>query len=354
MAGGLLLNVLMKLAFHRARPVFDDPLLTLSTYSFPSGHVAGSTILYGLVVVWVFGHTRRRSRRLLAVAGAFAAIGLVAFSRMYLGVHYLSDVSAAFAEGVAWLALCLSAFAAFWREAPTVAARPGPRRRRERRHEAGTIAVIVNAGSGCRPRPRRRRPAASGVRAGGPAGRDRAGPRRRGDRRRRDCGASPDAPTSSSPEAATARISSVGAALVDTGVALGVLPLGTLNHFAKDLGIPLDLEQAVDRIVHGRPLRIDVGEVNGHVFLNNSSLGLYPDIVRERVRQQRRLGRSKWMAMAWASLAALRRYTFMKVRLSDGRRWKARGARRSSSSATTSTGWKASRSANAPACRTAD
>ncbi len=114
-------------------------------------------------------------------------------------------------------------------------------------------------------------------------------------------------------------LSSVGAALVDSEVALGVLPLGTLNHFAKDLGIPLDLEQAVHRIVHGQPLRIDVGEVNGHVFLNNSSLGLYPDIVRERVRQQRRLGRSKWMAMAWASLAALRRYTFMKVRLTvDG------------------------------------
>ncbi len=127
MAGGLLLNVLMKLAFHRARPVFEEPLLTLTTYSFPSGHVAGSTILYGLAVAWVFGHTRRGSWRLIAVAAAFAAIVLVAFSRMYLGVHYLSDVAAAFAEGVAWLALCLSAFAAFWREAPTVAgAGPSP------------------------------------------------------------------------------------------------------------------------------------------------------------------------------------------------------------------------------------
>ncbi len=114
-------------------------------------------------------------------------------------------------------------------------------------------------------------------------------------------------------------LSSVGAALVDSTVALGVLPLGTLNHFAKDLGIPLDVEDAVEMIVHGRPQRIDVGEVNGHIFLNNSSLGLYPDIVRERVRQQRRLGRSKWVAAAWATLAALRRYTFLKVRLTvDG------------------------------------
>ena len=120
-AGGLLLNVLMKLAFHRARPVFDDPLLTLATYSFPSGHVAGSTILYGLGVAWVFARTPRIGRRVLAVVGALAMIGLVAFSRMYLGVHYLSDVGAAFFEGVAWLALCLSALAAYWHRGPNAA-----------------------------------------------------------------------------------------------------------------------------------------------------------------------------------------------------------------------------------------
>ena len=65
-AGGLTLNVLMKLAFHRARPVLDDPLLTLSSYSFPSGHVAGSTLMYGLFVAWTFARTRRplvRARR---------------------------------------------------------------------------------------------------------------------------------------------------------------------------------------------------------------------------------------------------------------------------------------------------
>ena len=116
--GGLLLNVLMKLAFHRARPVLDHPLLTLSSYSFPSGHVAGSTLMYGLLVVWVFTRTRRAALRVVAVLAAAAAIALVAFSRMYLGVHYLSDVAAAFAEGVAWLALCLSALTAFWGRSP--------------------------------------------------------------------------------------------------------------------------------------------------------------------------------------------------------------------------------------------
>jgi len=116
--GGLALNALMKLAFQRARPAFDDPLLTLATYSFPSGHVAGSTIFYGLLVAAVFARTKRPQRRALAIVGAALAIALVAFSRMLLGVHYLSDVVAAFAEGVAWLALCAGVLGALWREAP--------------------------------------------------------------------------------------------------------------------------------------------------------------------------------------------------------------------------------------------
>jgi diacylglycerol kinase family enzyme len=114
-------------------------------------------------------------------------------------------------------------------------------------------------------------------------------------------------------------VSSVAAALVDTGIALGVLPLGTLNHFAKDLGVPLELADAVAVLSEGREDRVDVGEVNGRIFINNSSLGLYPDIVRDRERQRRRLGRGKWPALVWATIAALRRYPFLAVRLSiDG------------------------------------
>jgi undecaprenyl-diphosphatase len=116
--GGLAANALLKLAFHRARPTFDDPLLTLATYSFPSGHVAGSTIFYGLVVAAVFARTASARWRALAVVGALLAVALVAFSRMLLGAHYLSDVVAAFAEGVAWLAISGGALAAFWRESP--------------------------------------------------------------------------------------------------------------------------------------------------------------------------------------------------------------------------------------------
>lgn len=109
MAGGMTLNVLMKLAFHRARPVLEHPLLTLSSYSFPSGHVAASTLFYGLCVAGVYTRTRRPLWRGLALLVSIVAVSLVALSRMYLGVHYLSDVMAAAVEGCAWLAVCITA-----------------------------------------------------------------------------------------------------------------------------------------------------------------------------------------------------------------------------------------------------
>jgi len=113
-------------------------------------------------------------------------------------------------------------------------------------------------------------------------------------------------------------VNAVASALVGSAVTFAVLPLGTLNHFAKDLGIPLALDAAIANIATGTPRRVDVGDVNGRIFLNNSSLGLYPDIVRDREKQQRRLGRGKWLAFCWASLAALRRYPFLSIRLTVG------------------------------------
>jgi len=112
-AGVLVLNVLLKLAFQRARPVFDDPVITLETYSFPSGHVAASTVFYGLVAAWAFRHVRGAWGRIGTAALAFAALVLVAFSRMLLGVHYLTDTIGACAEGAAWLAVCFGARSAW-------------------------------------------------------------------------------------------------------------------------------------------------------------------------------------------------------------------------------------------------
>ena len=113
-------------------------------------------------------------------------------------------------------------------------------------------------------------------------------------------------------------INSVASVLVGTPITLGVVPLGTFNHFAKDLRLALDLEGAVRTIAGGHVVRVDVGEVNDHIFLNNSSVGLYSSFVRLRKRQEKRLGRGKWHAMWWAMLTLLRRNPFLDVRLRVG------------------------------------
>jgi len=112
-------------------------------------------------------------------------------------------------------------------------------------------------------------------------------------------------------------VNAVASALVGSDVALGVLPLGTLNHFARDVGIPTDLQQALKVIMAGDSIRADVGEVNGHIFLNNSSLGVYPRMVRER-EYLRRSGWGKWPAALMASVAVLRFYPRFRVRVDAG------------------------------------
>jgi YegS/Rv2252/BmrU family lipid kinase len=112
-------------------------------------------------------------------------------------------------------------------------------------------------------------------------------------------------------------INTVGSALAGTETALGVLPTGTLNHFARDLGIPLELEQAARVIAKGQTTRVDVAEVNGRVFLNNSSLGLYPTLVREREKLMKR-GIPKTLALCAAASIALWRFPNTAVRVTAG------------------------------------
>ena len=107
-AGGLLLNVALKHAYERARPSFEEPILTLHTYSFPSGHTAGATVFYGVLAAFLVSRTSRHRWRAAWVAIAIVAIALVAFSRIYLGAHYLSDVLAAACSSTAWLVLSLA------------------------------------------------------------------------------------------------------------------------------------------------------------------------------------------------------------------------------------------------------
>ncbi|WP_027062415.1 diacylglycerol/lipid kinase family protein [Mesorhizobium loti] len=92
-------------------------------------------------------------------------------------------------------------------------------------------------------------------------------------------------------------LGSAASALAGTKVALGVLPLGTLNHFAKDLGLPIELDAAMDGIAANKPVAVDVAEVNGRVFLNNSSIGIYPFFVAKRSAEQDRRGLGKLAAI---------------------------------------------------------
>lgn len=121
--GGILLNWLLKLAFQRERPLLDDPIFSFTGYSFPSGHTMTATVLYGALAALLVSQTARWPHRLLVVLAAGLVIALVGFSRIYLGAHYLSDVLAAIAEGLAWLSLCLTGVYYFWRERNRAASR---------------------------------------------------------------------------------------------------------------------------------------------------------------------------------------------------------------------------------------
>lgn len=115
-------------------------------------------------------------------------------------------------------------------------------------------------------------------------------------------------------------LSTVAGVLAGSGVALGILPLGTLNHFAKDAGIPLGLAAAVETVCRGRVTKVDVGRVNGRVFINNSSLGLYPEVVDKRDELRRQAGHGqlrhgKWPASVWAAFWVFRRFLFLRVRI---------------------------------------
>lgn len=109
-------------------------------------------------------------------------------------------------------------------------------------------------------------------------------------------------------------VSAVANGLAGRDTPMGILPLGTLNHFAKDAGVPLDLEPALDAVFGGRTGAFDAGEVNGHIFLNNASLGLYPLIVRLRQQHVTR-GPAKWVVAVWATLREVRANRQIRVRL---------------------------------------
>ncbi len=103
--GAQVLSTGMKLGFQRERPFFPDPLSTESTYSFPSGHSLVSLAVFGSIALVLARRLRSRDVRVLFLGGAGLLVAAIGFSRLYLGVHFLTDVLAGFAAGTAWLAL---------------------------------------------------------------------------------------------------------------------------------------------------------------------------------------------------------------------------------------------------------
>ena len=108
LAGGSMLDTALKRVFHRPRPTWDMPLLTARGWSFPSGHAMGSLVAYGMLAYLLVRRLDRPRRRLAIIACAALLVLLIGLSRMYLGVHYFSDVIGGYAAGVVWLAACIS------------------------------------------------------------------------------------------------------------------------------------------------------------------------------------------------------------------------------------------------------
>lgn len=118
--GGDVLNIGLKHLFERGRPVLEDPLFTLPTYSFPSGHAMASTVFYGLLAIRFWQSRARRPRAHIAIGAATSMVALVCLSRVYLGLHYPSDVLGGVAEGTAWLSLALILWHRFRRDGGNV------------------------------------------------------------------------------------------------------------------------------------------------------------------------------------------------------------------------------------------
>ncbi|MDQ6610898.1 MAG: diacylglycerol kinase family lipid kinase [Gemmatimonadota bacterium] len=115
-------------------------------------------------------------------------------------------------------------------------------------------------------------------------------------------------------------VNAVATALAGSKTVLGVLPLGTLNHFAKDLGLPDDIDEALAVLASGNITTVDVGRMNDRIFVNNSGLGLYPEMVFNREKRQRH-GASKWAAAFIESVRVLWRYRLLNIEIEiDGKR----------------------------------
>ena len=284
-----LVNVVLKRLFGRVRPdlanLRSDRRLRRApvTLSFPSGHSSSAgAFVTGLAM----------ENPLAGAAVAPLALG-VGYSRVHVGVHYPGDVVAGLAVGGA----VAVASRHWWPVRPATPARVRPASEAPALPEGEGLVVAVNPRSGTddhdpgkdvlRVLPRAQvreiteehsvtdllqEAARSGARALGVAGGD-------------------------------GSVAAAAAVALEHGLPLAVVPAGTLNHFARDVGVDT-ADEAADAVVSGSAVRVDVAEVNGTPFLNTAAIGAYPEMVRRRDRLTGRMG--KWLAMTVAAAQVLR------------------------------------------------
>ncbi|MGZ4492744.1 MAG: YegS/Rv2252/BmrU family lipid kinase [Nocardioidaceae bacterium] len=256
MIGASLTTTLLKLSFTRARPTWQDPLRApLTSYSFPSGHASGIASAMGVAIVLTFLLVRRRGLRRWLTVLFLGLVLLVGLDRIFLGVHNPSDVLAGYAVG------------GFWVLAGAAVYDPSPRPKRRQSFvspvpQTKQLAVVLNP-----------------IKV-----EDVAAFREMVERRAREAGwgvptwhtTTAEDPGRSMAEAAAVdgaelvivcggdgTVRTVCAELAGTGVSVGVVPAGTGNLLARNLGIPLYLQAAVDVALNGQDRAIDLGEISG-------------------------------------------------------------------------------------------
>lgn len=116
--GGVIVSNILKLIFHRGRPETASEFITRHTWSFPSGHSMNSIIGYGFLTLLLLDHIAGQRRRVAVMVAAVVVIGAIGFSRLYLGVHYLSDVGGGWIAGGAWLTVCITGYRFAQRRVP--------------------------------------------------------------------------------------------------------------------------------------------------------------------------------------------------------------------------------------------
>ena len=311
-SGALILNVSLKAIFHVARP---DTLAGQEAhgYRFPSGHTLGTVVFFG-AILYLLWPRLSAAFRMLSVLCYAAGMGLLIWSRLYLGVHMPIDVSASVLIGFSWLGLGAITFKKVFGVRLQFPAGPSTVTQTSTDpipEGTNALVVLLNRSAGT-------------FKNQGSVLIDNIRARLQQQTRPfalwevRGSELTAKARQAISQGAKTIVIAggdgSVGAtaaALLGTDTVLGILPLGTLNHLARDLGIPTALDEALNVIIAGDSIQIDVGKVNGHVFINNSSLGLYPSVVLARDQFSAATGAGKWSAFlnaAWRVFGSYANY----------------------------------------------